>query len=148
MSKNEIGAFDILNGLNNYYISPYNGQRKNVDQILYSEEEVQKSGLSAFLLIQFIKNAPQMLSIANYLNENYKVMSIYKMYLLVFFSFRSLELGGVKWAKGDKLAKPEDVEILQKHYRVSYKDAMTYANVLSKKDILAIKQIYDPKAKK
>lgn len=141
-------VWNILSDLNTYQIHRFNGKRINDTQKLYSELEVKQSGLSSFLLLQFIKNEPMLLGVAEYLNENYK-MKIYDMYLFVFFTFMYAEIGNVQWVKlTGKMKMPEDIEILQKHYTIDYHTACRYLDIMSNEDILEIKKIYDPKAKK
>lgn len=140
-------VWKILDDLNTYKINKYNGKKILDTQELYSEEDVKKSGLSIYLLLQFIKSEPRLINIAIYLNENYK-MKLYDMYLFVFFTFMYAEIGGVSWVKGKgKPKSPEDTELIQKHYRVDYHTAFKYLDRLNKKDIFEIAKIYNPKLK-
>ena len=140
-------VWKILDDLNTYKINKYNGKKIVDTQELYSEEDVKKSGLSIYLLLQFIKNDPKLINIAIYLNENYK-MPIYQMYLFVFFTFMYAEIGGVSWLKGKGKPKaPEDIDLLRKHYRVDFNTAWKYLDKLNKKDIFEIAKIYNPKLK-
>ena len=142
----KITPFQVLNGMNTWQENRYSGF-KTKGQRLFSSEEVKESGLSFYLLLQFIKNSKQLQSIAVYLNDNYK-MNLYDAYLLCFFTFRYLELGGIEWIKADKADKIENVELIQKFYKVKRREAYSYLDNMSDKEILIIKQFYNPKAKK
>ena len=110
-------------------------------QKLYTEEEVKQSGLNIYLLLTYIRSSPVLLPVAQYLNENYK-MKFYDMYLFVFFTFKRFNIQNVRWVKGDKLAKPQDVEMIQKYYYVKYKVAENYLTRMSKEDLDYIKEFY------
>lgn len=140
-------VWNILSDLNTFQINRYNGKKTKDTQKLYSEEEVKLSGLSYYLLLQFIKNEPRLIAVAVYLNENNKI-KIYDMYLFVYFTFMYAEIGGVSWVAGKGKPKhPDDIKIVMRHYRIDYITAWKYLDIFNKKDLLEIRKIYDEKAK-
>lgn len=146
MSK-KITPFTILGDLNCWRINQYNGKKYTNTQKLYTEEEVEESGLSLYLLLSFVKNSPQLVGVSNYLNENYKI-KLYDAYLFCFVSFKYLNVGDINWVKAQKIPKVEDIQTLMKYYRVGREMAERYSERMSAKDIHQIKCIYEPKLAK
>ncbi len=143
----KVNLFDILTGMNTYYINPKNGKRVNNGQRAYRKEQVMTSGLSIYHIMTYISATPQLLPVAQYLNEHYKT-PLYDAYMLTFFYFQKLDIGNVKWIKKETINEDKDIEMIQQYYYVSRDVANSYLNRMSKKGIDRIKEFYDVGGKK
>ncbi len=108
---------------------------------LYNKEDIETSGLSIFLLLNFIKTSSVLIPIASYLNQNSK-MNFYNMYLFVFFSFRLYNVRYCKWNKALKVPKQDDVENIMNYFKVKKTVAIEYLESMNKKQLDYIKLVY------
>lgn len=136
--------FDILNGLNCYYINPKTGKKVNNGQKLFTKEEVVKSGLNIFNLIRYLRGCTQLLPLASFFNSNYKI-DLYDAYIMTFFTFKEKLIGNVRWVKTDKYKKPKEVELLQKYYFVNYNVSEDYLDKIENEKLEEIKYYYKDK---
>jgi len=123
-------------------LTPFNILFNMNKGIFHTKEEVISSGLNVFLLLQFIRATPILSGVAGYINKNWK-MNIYDQYLFVFLTFKRFNIKNVTWIKSEKIQKPEDVEIVQRYYNVSYIIANRYLLSLTKEKIKEINDYYD-----
>jgi hypothetical protein len=97
---------------------------------LMSEDEVIRSGLSQYLLIQYLKNHPSTLYIGYYLSQNMN-MSVYDMYLFA-FNIAPKNIGYIKRIKSEKKQKmSEEISCICKHYVCSEAVAEKYSRLLT-----------------
>ena len=145
--ETKLSPFTILGHLNCFNTNQYNGKKMNNYQKLFSEDECKQAGLSAFLLIQFLKNNNLLINVAGYLNENHK-MKFYDMYLFAFFTFKQYNIGDVQWIKSEKFSKPEDIDMIQLYYKVGFRTAQTYLELMDDNSLKEIRKIFDYKSSK
>lgn len=145
--ETKLSPFTILGHLNCFTTNQYNGKKMSNYQKLFSEDDCKEAGLSAFLLIQFLKNHNLLINVAGYLNEHHK-MKFYDMYLFAFFTFKQYNIGDVQWIKSDKFSKPEDIEMIMLYYRVKYKVALDYLEYMDENSLKEIRKIIDYKSSK
>ena len=118
-----MSPFDILNAL---------GKK------LYTKEEVD-SCLGINLIINYLRNSPVTINLAEWLNRHYK-LSVYQMYLLAYYSFpKGLS---IRWITTTKNVKDEDVEMIQEYFVCSKQTATEYLSLLSESDFKRIKRLY------
>lgn len=118
-----MSPFDILNAL---------GKK------LYTKEEVD-SCLNINLIINYLRNSPVTIKLAEWLNRHYK-LTPYQMYLLAYYSFpKGLS---IRWISTTKNVKDDDVEMLQEYFVCSKQTATEYLSLLSEPDFKRIKRLY------
>lgn len=118
-----MSPFDILNAL---------GKKA------FTKEEVD-SCLNIHLIINYLRNSPVTIRLAEWLNKHYK-LSAYQMYLL---AYHSVPKGlSIKWVSTTKVTKDEDIEMLQEYFVCGRAVAEEYLSLLSDSDFKRIKRLY------
>lgn len=122
----KIGPFDILNSI------PYKDKE-------FTEDEV-NSNLPFNMLLGYLSSNPITVHLAEYFNTNYK-MTMYQMYLVA----RTLVPNNLKiqWVKTEKKIPDEELESIQLYYVCNKKTAEQYHQMLSKDQMIKVKQYYD-----
>ena len=124
MSNAINGPFDILNDI------PKNK--------LYDKQDVEKH-LNISLLIKWLSNHNVGLSIAEYLNRNFR-MNIYDMYLFTFYILPT-NIKKIKYNKRDKKEPLDDLKYITQYYNCSEEVAKDYYRQMSDKSFKKIKAI-------
>lgn len=128
--EKKLSPFDILNGMSK-------GRK------FYSKDDVEKSKLSLYLLLTFVSANYQLISLANYINNEYKTISLYDAYLFLFLHMKENKIS-CRWVKRDKMitSKTTEIELLMRYFRVKENVAERYLNIFTKEDLDYFGQIY------
>ena len=107
---------------------------------LYSRKDVEQN-LSQYLLLQYITSNRVLVNIAEYLQQNYKNIGVYEMYLFI-LNILPKQISYIPWTKKEKPNVSDNVKLLQKHYFCSEEVAKKYEKLLSKEQFEKIERLY------
>ena len=123
-------------------MTPFEAMYTLTTNNILSEQEIKESGLSEYLLIQYLRGNIVTLFVAQYLNMNMKTMNIYDMYL---FAHSTIPKNiRISWIKMTKKPKEEQmINYISEHYVCNIDTAKQYYKLLSDKQLKTIERLYN-----
>lgn len=106
----------------------------------FSREDVKKSGLSNYLLLNYLKSNNVGVCIGEYLNRNWRI-PFYDQYLFALHLLPK-QVNYIDFVKQEKVIPNDDLELIRKHYCIDEESAREYYKMISDKQISYLKKLY------